>query len=80
MKTLNCDICEGVIEAPNPNRNYFHVAHRDVCESCHDKLEFLIKPIVRTKSPFNYEWYGKMYQDNIEKSIQKGKVDVKVVL
>ena len=80
MKTLNCDICQNIIQTPTPNRNYFHVAHRDVCESCHDKLEFLIKPTVRGKSPFNYDWFTKMYQDNIEKSIQKGKVDVKIVI
>jgi len=80
MKTLNCDICQNVIESPTPSRNYFHVAHRDVCESCHDKLEYLIKPTVRTKSPFSYDWYTKTFQDNIEKSIQKGKVDVKIVI
>ena len=77
MKTLTCDVCRCNIEAPITNRNYFHIVNRDICESCHDKLEFLIKPTIRTKSPFNYEWFGKMYKENMEKSIQKGKVDVK---
>jgi len=80
MKTLTCDICQSIIQSPVSGRNYFHVAHRDVCESCHDKLEYQIKPVVRTKTPFSYEWFAKQYQDNIEKAIQKGKVEVKVAL
>ena len=80
MKTLNCDICSVAIESPSVGRNYFHLAHRDVCESCRDKLDYLIKPVLRTKSPFSYEWYTKLFQENIEKSIQKGKVDVKIVV
>jgi len=80
MKTITCDICGNAIETPVSTRNYFHVAHRDICESCHDKIEFLIKPIVRTKGPFNYDWYDKLYTESIEKSIQKGKVEVKVAI
>jgi hypothetical protein len=80
MKTLTCDICQAVIQTPAPNRNYFHVAHRDVCESCHDKLEFQIKPIVRSKSPFDYAWYDQLLQANIEKAVSKGKVDFKIVI
>jgi len=80
MRTLTCDICGNAIENPVSTRNYFHVAHRDICESCHDKIEFLVKPIVRTKSPFNYEWFQKLYVESIEKSIQKGKVEVKVAI
>jgi len=80
MKTLTCDICQNILENPISGRNYFHLAHRDVCESCHDKLDFLIKPTIRTKSPFSYDWFTKMYQENIEKAIQKGKVDVKAVV
>jgi hypothetical protein len=78
MKTLTCDICTNAIENPVSARNYFHVAHRDICESCHDKIEYLIKPTVRTKAPFDYEWYGKLYIDSVERSIQKGKVEVKM--
>jgi hypothetical protein len=40
----------------------------------------MIKPTVRTKAPFDYEWYGKVYMDSVEKSIQKGKVDVKIAI
>ena len=77
MKTLTCDICHNVIDAPVPERNYYHMAHRDVCVTCHDKLDYQIKPVVRTRAPFSYDWYTKMVQDNIEKAVQKGKVDVK---
>jgi len=80
MKTLNCDICQATLQSPIPGRNYFHLAHRDICESCRDKLDYLIKPVVRSKSPFSYDWYTKLFQENIEKSIQKGKVDVKIVV
>ena len=80
MKTLYCDVCQAALENPIPSRNYFHMAHRDICESCHDKLEYLIKPTVRSKSPFNYDWYTKLVQDSIEKAIQKGKIEVKVSL
>jgi len=80
MKTLTCDICQNIIQVPVNGRNYFHVAHRDVCESCHDKLEYQIKPVIRTKAPFSYDWFTRLYQENIEKSIQKGKVDVKAAM
>ena len=77
MKTLTCDVCRTDIDSPFSGRNYFHMAHRDICETCHDKLEFQIKPTVRTKSPFSYDWYTKLVQESIEKAIQKGKFDVK---
>ena len=80
MKTLACDICETILQSPIPGRTYFHLAHRDICESCRDKLDYLIKPVVRAKSPFSYEWYTKLFIDNMEKSISKGKVDVKIVI
>ena len=77
MKTLKCDVCQNTINSPVSGRNYYHLAHRDVCESCNDKLEVQLKPVVRTKQPFNYEWYKKLYQDSIEKAVQKGKFDVR---
>ena len=80
MKTLTCDVCQSIIQSPVSGRNYFHLAHRDLCESCREKLEFLVRPTVRTKSPFSYSWFTKFYQECIEKAIQKGKVDVKVVV
>jgi hypothetical protein len=73
MKTLTCDVCKHSIQKPVVNRNYFHMAHRDICEPCHDDLEALIKPTVRTKDPFTYEWYDRLVQESIEKAVQKGK-------
>ena len=80
MKTLTCDVCGAVVNPAQTGRNFFHYAHRDLCESCRDKMEYLLKPIIRTKSPFNYEWYSKLFRESIEKAIQKGKVEVKVAL
>ena len=77
MKTLTCDVCQNIIQSPVSGRNYFHLAHRELCEPCHDKLELQIKPVVRTKDPFNYGWYNNLVQDSIEKAMQKGKFDVK---
>ena len=77
MKTLTCDVCLSVINTPVMGRNYFHMAHRDICEPCHDKLETQMKPVVRTKAPFDYEWYDKFLTESIEKAVQKGKFDVK---
>jgi len=73
MKTLTCDVCRKKMEEPVHRRNYFHLAHRDICETCYDALEFQIKPVVRTKDPFSYEWYTKLVKDSIEKAVQKGK-------
>ncbi|MCL2205309.1 MAG: hypothetical protein FWB82_02165 [Treponema sp.] len=77
MKTLNCDVCHCILHAPVSGRNYFHLAHRDVCEACHDKLQLQIKPVIRTKMPFDYSWYGALVQESIEKAVQKGRFDVK---
>ena len=77
MKTLTCDVCQNNIDAPVSGRNYFHMAHRDICELCHDKMELQLKPTIRTKQPFNYDWYGKLVQESIEKAVQKGKFEVK---
>jgi len=73
MKKLSCDVCRRTLEDPTPNRNYFHICHRDICEPCKDALEVSIKSSVRTKDPFNFVWYSKMIHDNIEKAVQKGK-------
>ena len=73
MKTLTCDVCKHLIQQPVHTRNYFHVAHRDLCEPCHDDLEYLLKPTVRAKRPFDYQWYSRLVQESIEKAISKGK-------
>jgi hypothetical protein len=77
MKTITCDVCQTAITSPVSERNYFHVAHRDICEFCHDKLELQMKPTLRTKLPFDYNWYSRLVQESIEKAVQKGKFDVK---
>jgi hypothetical protein len=73
MKTLTCDVCRHTIENPISGRNYFHLEHRDLCETCKDQLELVLKPTVRAKSPFNYDWYTKLLEDSVEKAISKGK-------
>ena len=77
MRTLTCDVCKKDIPSPEQGRNYFHIAHRDICESCHDKLELQIKTVIREKEPFEYEWYNGLVQDTIEKAMKKGKFEVK---
>jgi hypothetical protein len=77
MKTLTCDVCKHAIQEPIAGRNYFHLAHRDVCEACKDQLELSLKPVVRTKQPFNYEWFDRLILDSVEKAIQKGKFEVR---
>ncbi len=73
MKTLTCDVCKNEIENPTSGRNYFHLAAFDLCEPCKDKLEVSLKEVVRTKNPFNYEWYDRLMTDSITRAIGKGK-------
>ncbi|MDR2662072.1 MAG: hypothetical protein LBC31_03645 [Treponema sp.] len=73
MKSLKCDICHKDITTAINQRSYFHVAHRDLCEACRDQLELTLKPVIRTKQPFNYEWFERLIRDSIEKAIAKGK-------
>jgi formate-dependent nitrite reductase cytochrome c552 subunit len=53
------------------------MAHRDLCENCHDQLESVLKPVVRAKQPFSYEWYERLIRDSIEKAVAKGKWEVR---
>lgn len=75
MKSLVCDVCKRAIQVPIKDRNYFHVENRDLCEPCKDQLESVLKPVLRTKHPFNYEWYERLMMDSIEKAVSKGKFD-----
>jgi hypothetical protein len=75
MKTLICDVCKKSIKEPVAGRSYFHLAHRDLCESCKNDLDIELKPIIRTKQPFDYEWFDRLTQDVIEKAIQKGRFE-----
>ena len=74
MKTLTCDVCHSIVQAPVMGRNYQHLAHRDLCESCHDKLQAVIKPVVRTKQPFDYAWFNRFVQESIEKAVVRGRI------
>jgi len=49
------------------------MANRDICEACHDQMEAVVKPVVRMKQPFNYEWYDRLIRDSVEKAVAKGK-------
>ncbi|MDR1104964.1 MAG: hypothetical protein LBL44_01280 [Treponema sp.] len=73
MKTLTCDVCGKKMDAPVSGRNYFHVTKFDICEDCHNKLEDVIKPQIRTKQPFSYDWYENLYVDSVGKAVQRGK-------
>ena len=73
MKALICDVCGHSVQPPQAERDYFHFAHRDLCESCRDQLELKLKAIVRDRQPFSYEWYNQVVQDSIEQAIEKGK-------
>ena len=73
MQTITCDVCRKKVDNPINDRTFFYVAQFNVCEACKDNLEFQIKPTVRTKNPFSYEWYGKLIQDSLTKSVSKGK-------
>ena len=73
MKGLKCDVCHKDITTAVKQREYFHVAHRDLCEGCHDQMNSVIKPVVRTKQPFSYEWFDRLVRDSIEKAIAKGR-------
>lgn len=77
MKTLTCDVCKKAINNPTAERNYWHITNHDVCESCKDQLEVVLKPVVRAKAPFSYEWYGRLLLDSVEKAVQRGKFDVR---
>jgi hypothetical protein len=76
MKTLTCDVCKHSIKEPVVGRNYFYLADRDLCESCKEALEMALRPVIRTKQPFTYEWFDRLTQDSIEKAIEKGKFDL----
>ncbi|MDR1389137.1 MAG: hypothetical protein LBJ31_04095 [Treponema sp.] len=73
MKSLRCDVCHKDITEAINQRNYFHMANRDICESCNDQLQGALKQIIRTKQPFSYEWYDRLIRDSVEKAIAKGK-------
>ncbi|MDR2552956.1 MAG: hypothetical protein LBD31_07325 [Treponema sp.] len=77
MKNLKCDVCHSDITTAINQRSYMHVAHRELCESCYEELNFFLRPIIRTKQPFNYEWFDRLVKDSVEKAITRGKWDIR---
>ena len=75
MKTIVCDVCKRVIQQPEHERNYFHIARRDICVSCKDQMDLILKPVLGTKQPFTYEWFNQTRQDMLEKAIGRGKFE-----
>jgi hypothetical protein len=73
MKTLYCDVCGRTLENAIPERTYWHIGPHEVCESCKDSLEVILKPEVRVRQPFSYDWYLKMIGESVEKAVSKGK-------
>jgi len=73
MRSLKCDVCHKDITTAINQRTYYHMAHRDICEACHDQLEVGLKPVVRTKQPFSYEWYERLIRDSVEKAVSRSK-------
>jgi len=74
MKSLTCDICKKSIQNPVSERNYYHLENRDICEPCKDSVDAAIKPVVRSKHPFNFAWYERVLMDTVEKAVAKGKI------
>jgi len=74
MKILKCDVCHKDISTEVNQRGYFHVSERDLCETCYELMErSVIRPVIRTRQPFNYEWFDRLVRDSMEKAIAKGK-------
>ncbi|MDR1908435.1 MAG: hypothetical protein LBQ35_00770 [Spirochaetaceae bacterium] len=72
MKSLTCDVCKRKIEQPETDRTFFHYANRDLCEACKEDLELVIKPVIRDRQPFNYEWFDPFVREAIEEAIGRG--------
>jgi len=75
MKAIICDVCKKAVQQPIHRRNYFHLGHRDLCESCKEELDLVLRPVIRTREPFNYEWFNQVQQDLIEKAMEQGKFE-----
>jgi hypothetical protein len=73
MQIVTCDVCRKKIDESATDSLFFYYAEYGVCEECKDNLEYQIKGIIRENDPFAYEWYNKLLQDSLGKSVQKGK-------
>jgi len=61
------------MEDPQTNRSFFYYAKHSVCEPCRDNFEYQIKPNLRNKEPFAFDWYRKYVSDTLDKAVQKGR-------
>ena len=77
MKKLTCDACGHEIDKPLADRNYFHIEDWDVCEPCKESIELEIRPTMRGKVPFDYDWYRDLMVKSIAARNSKLKGDVK---
>jgi hypothetical protein len=66
-------VCGKIIDQTITDRTFFYRGPVSVCEACRDQLELTLKPVVRTKNPFSYEWFDRLISDSLEKAVQKGK-------
>ncbi len=77
MEVNYCDVCKKPVENPLPMRSIFRVADIDICEGCKDDYELAIKQTMRSKSPFDYNWYDELSLKILREGIQKGKINLK---
>ena len=73
MQTITCDACKKKVDNPFTDRTFFYVGQHNICEACKVNLDEQIRSTVRTKDPFDYQWYSKLIMDNLAKSVSKGK-------
>jgi hypothetical protein len=73
MQTVTCDVCRKKVENSLTGRSIFYYAEHSVCEACKDNLEGQVRPAIRNRDPFSYDWYAKFVGDSLVKSISKGK-------
>ena len=74
MQVISCDICRKKIDNPITDRTFYYIGGNGICDPCKDNLDASIKPQIRNKEPFSYEWYEKFIRDSVEKAAHKGKV------
>ena len=74
MVTIACDVCKRKLDNPVVGRDFFFYAKHSICEPCKESLEDQIKPTIRAKEPYTYEWYEKYVGDSLDKAVSKGKI------
>jgi len=72
MQIISCDVCRKKLDSAN-GRYFAYFGEFTICEACRENLETQIKPTLRGKEPFSYEWYTKLVLDNLSKSVSKSR-------